>query len=41
MEITERVKKCKLVQTESEVNGHDCWGNIEFYTYKYVMMNYH
>lgn len=37
--ITELVKDCKLVQTGYEPNGHDCWGNTEHSSYKYVMIN--
>lgn len=37
-EIVELVKKCKLVRTGYEDNGHDCWGNYEYSSYKYVMI---
>ena len=39
MEIIEKVKDCHLVYERSEQNGHDCWGNYEWSTYKYVMIN--
>ena len=37
--ITELVENCKLVFEESEKDGHDCWGNIEWITHKYVIIN--
>ena len=39
MEIIELVEKCKLVRRGSRDNGHDCWGNYEYTSYKYVMIN--
>ena len=39
MEIIELVSECKLVRTGSEDNGHDCWGNYETSSYKYVLIN--
>jgi len=36
MEIIEKVKDCHLVYERSEQNGHDCWGNYEWTTHKYV-----
>lgn len=39
MEYIELVEKCKLVHTRSEVTGHDCWGNYDYTTYKYVWLN--
>jgi len=36
--ITELVEDCKLVIEKSEPDGHDCWGNIEFSTNKYVVI---
>ncbi len=36
--ITELVEDCKLVIEKSELDGHDCWGNREFTTNKYVMI---
>lgn len=35
----ETVKHCKLVKTGYERNGHDCWGNLEWSSYKYVMID--
>jgi hypothetical protein len=32
----ERMEDCKLVKTKHEENGHDCWGNYEYYTIRYV-----
>jgi hypothetical protein len=39
MEIVEKVQHCHLVRKGTEDNGHDCWGNYEYTTYKYVMIN--
>mgnify|MGYP001768273711 CR=1 FL=1 len=39
MEIVELVKKCKLVKVGYEKNGNDCWGNYEYTSYKYVIVN--
>lgn len=36
--IIEKVSKCSLVKEKSEPNGHDCWGNIEHTSYKYVLL---
>lgn len=36
MEIVELVENCDLVRTGYEDNGHDCWGNLEYSSYKYV-----
>jgi len=36
MEIVELVENCDLVRTGYEDNGHDCWGNYEYSSYKYV-----
>ena len=36
VEIIESVKNCKLVKRGYERNGHDCWGNLEWSSYKYV-----
>lgn len=38
-EIVELVQNCKLVKTGWESNGHDCWGNYESSSYKYVTIN--
>ena len=38
-EIVESVKTCKLVKTGYEDNGHDCWGNLEYSSYKYVIID--
>ncbi len=38
-EIIELVQDCKLVKEGNEPNGHDCWGNYEFTSYKYVVIN--
>lgn len=38
-EIIESVKKCKHVKIGYERNGHDCWGNFEWSSYKYVMID--
>jgi hypothetical protein len=32
----ELAKDCKLVFEQSKPNGHDCWGNLDWYTYKAV-----
>lgn len=37
--IVELVENCKLVNEGSRENGHDCWGNLEFTSYKYVWIN--
>lgn len=37
--IVEKVEDCKLVKNGYEDNGHDCWGNLEYTTYKYVFIN--
>lgn len=34
--ILERVENCKFVYEESVPDGHDCWGNTEWYTRYYV-----
>jgi hypothetical protein len=39
MEIIEKVKNCKLVFEESEVNGCDCWGNTEWYSRQFVWVD--
>jgi len=39
MEIVELVENCDLVRTGYDDNGHDCWGNYEYSSYKYVMIN--
>ena len=36
--IVELAKNCKLVRRGSEENGHDCWGNYEWTSYKYVII---
>lgn len=38
--IVEEVSKCNLVQTGYEDNGHDCWGNYEYSSYLYVVINF-
>lgn len=38
-EIIELVEECKLVIEKSVQNGHDCWGNIDWSTEKYVFIN--
>jgi len=38
-DIIESVKKCKLVRTGYEADGHDCWGNTDWNSYKYVIIN--
>lgn len=35
----EEVESCKLVQMEYTENGHDCWGNFDWITHYYVMIN--
>ncbi len=37
--IVEEVSKCKFVKEGYEPNGHDCWGNNDFSSYKYVIIN--
>lgn len=37
-EIVELVKNCKLVRTGYEADGHDCWGNTDWNSYKYVII---
>ena len=34
--IVEKVSECNLVKEGAEPNGHDCWGKLEFSSYKYV-----
>ena len=38
-EIIESVKNCKLVRTGYTDNGHDCGGNYEYSSYKYVIID--
>ena len=35
----EKVADCKLVYERSEPDGHDCWGNTDWYTRKLIMVN--
>lgn len=37
--IVELVENCSLVREGSQENGHDCWGNFEWTSYKYVYLN--
>lgn len=37
--IVEPAKDCSLVQKGYEENGHDCWGNLEWSSYYYVIIN--
>lgn len=34
--IFERAETCKLVKERTVENGHDCWGNTDWYTEHYV-----
>jgi hypothetical protein len=36
--IIEKIDKCSLVKEGSDITGHDCWGNIEHTSYKYVFI---
>lgn len=36
--IIEKIFECKLVKTGYESNGHDCWGNHEYSSYNYVLL---
>jgi len=37
--VIEKMEKCSLVKENSYVDGHDCWGNYEHSSYKYVLLN--
>jgi hypothetical protein len=39
MEYIELVKDCKLVKIRRVLNKDNCWGNSEYYTQKYVIIN--
>lgn len=38
-EFVDNVKECKLVYTGYEADGHDCWGNTDWNSYKYVIID--
>lgn len=37
--VLEKISTCKFVRSGSTPNGHDCWGNSEYSSYDYVIVD--